>query len=929
MAFWSQDYSTATDLYRQLLAQDPSDLELQEALASALLWSGDRRAALTEFTTLLQRDPRQQELWIRFLQATSAASELTAQQLRLVTTIEDQIDALPLATAHEIREELVAVYLAHEQHSQAIQVLKSLLATAPGDPELKAQYAVALIGVGKIDQALPMLVGLVSDNPSSRELRRKLAYAYASSQQDEQANAEFSLLIAREQDRDSADFARLLLGAASVSKRLQRTDEARERYAEALQILSQLLEQNETNVDLWQPFLDAAAGSYQFPSTVGQQIIHIYDQRDRHDPTKAFLTRIADVMSILDRPRDVLPILRRLTQRYPDDHEIEGRLANVYISLDEFDQALPLLQRLAKRVEPQWKWQTELAHALHAAHLYDQAEQIYVQQLATPDYPEEFRPTLLLAAARNSVALKQLDTAKSRFEQRRELVDGLDRVDDEYAGVLLQLGDADRVVELLANRERTIGQRRVLASAHEMLAEIEPARELYAEILAEAPHDDGAARGLARLALAERDFPRAIELYSALLTLHPEDENLQFDLGIAYLSSLRYAEATQTFFELLDSEIDRNRIDLAYLQAAAGQTQLSAPQLQAVTRIQQRLLGAVDIDMQLLVSLADVLLRVDQPHEVVRLTEPYVIKPDQSDEIAKRYAHALLGTGRASEAKDIYHAWLINDPQSDEAKYMLALAHQALEQYVASDGYFRELLRLPEPLAPWYLGASDTADGLGQQKRGIELASRACQLFLQQFTSGELARREWPQLIRAINKSQSITPAVQQAVQSIYEQATADMAIAPPHAADAMLVDLAHALLLLGNSESANRIIDFLSTSDLTKAGVAEKYADLLCQLGRYRQALPIYRELHNQWPQRSLYAMQCARTLYNMADYAHAADCFDQVLAHETWGEQVSQRHVDFLLSAADANRRLGRVGPIPNTVSTRPRPTHQSAAP
>ena len=354
-----------------------------------------------------------------------------------------------------------------------------------------------------------MLVQLVKENPKSDSLRVKLARAYIAAGDDERANEELSMLIAREEERNTLEFARLLLGAASVSQRLLREQEADERFAAALEILSALLKLDELNVELWQPFLDAAAGTREFSAAIGQQALRIYDRRDQHEASKKFLTRIADVLSILDRPRDVLPILRRLLQQFPDDHEIEGRLANVYLALQDYDRAVPLLRRLAKRSQPGWKWKTQLASALNASNEYKQAEDLYVQLLASPDYPDEFRATLLLGAARNSVALKQFDAAQARFEQRRLLVDAADTVDDEYAGVLLELGEPRRVIDMLSGRELTISLKRVLAGAFEALEQREPARKLFAQILTAEPNDDGALRGLARIALADGEYQHA------------------------------------------------------------------------------------------------------------------------------------------------------------------------------------------------------------------------------------------------------------------------------------------------------------------------------------------------------------------------------------------------------------------------------------
>lgn len=909
VAFWSKDYAQAIPLYRRLADDDPDNAQLHESLASALLWGGNRRAALAEFTTLLQSDPRQQSLWIRFLEATTAANNLSSQQLRLITLIENQLGSLPLQESREIRERLADVYTVHGQHARAINVLESLMVAAPHDERLRAKYAMALIGIGRTTEALPLLINLVKEDPNSDELRTQLAHAYVVAGDDQRANEEMSLLISRANQRETIDYARLLLGAASVSQRLKLPEESANRFAAALDILSVKLKEDETNVELWQPFLDAAAGARQFSSAIGQQAIKIYDRRSEHEPTKTFLTRVADVMSILDRPRDVLPILRRLAKRYPEDHEIEGRLASVYMTLEDYDRALPLLKRLAKRSTAAWKWRTQLANALHTSKTYDEAEELYRQLIASPDYPKEFQASLLLGAARNSVALKQFDVAQIRFEKRRDLLNGADSVDAEYAGVLLELGEPQRVVELLSHRELSISLKRVLASAHETLGERDAARELFAQILSEAPLDDGAMRGLARIALADGEYELSIDLYDQLLQLHPQDEILQFDRGIAYLSCQRFDEAASAFYGLLEADLDRGKVDLAFLQSLAGLDLLTERQITAAAVIQQRLLGEVDVDVRLVISLADVLLRAGKPQEVLQLTEPYIIEPDQSDEVAQRHAHALLSTGSAREAVVIYRAWLNRDPKNSQAKYLLALALHASDQYDLADGYLRDLLRRDHPEGDWYLAAADCAAALGQHERAHQLSAEATTALLKQFTAGDLPRRDWGHLLRAINNAQETSKPAEEAVVEIYRQVTKDLSDETSGTLGGLLVELAKALGRLDRTEQVNRLLDYLATSNLSDQPVIEKYADLLMGMQRYQQAMPLYRDLLQNNPARPLYPMQLARAHYSLGQYQEAAAYFQQVLDDELWFKQVGQHHVDFLLSAADNSRRLGRA--------------------
>lgn len=910
VAFWSKDYPAAIERYRELLSLDPDNQELEESLASALLWNGDRREALPKFTKLLQASPRNQKIWPRFLEAAAATKNLTEAQLRIVEQIEKQVDVLPLNETRELRASLTDVYSAIGDHAKSVRLLEDLLATSPRDDDLRAKYAIALVGVDRSEEALPLLVGLLNENPTSDILRSQLAYAYFAAGDYARADEQFSLLMSRGEPTSQFEYAQLLLAASNTSEQLNDKGEAIRRAEMALRVLSELLNKKEHDTGLWMPFLDAAAGSREISPDARRQSLSIFNNRDRHEQSKSFLTRICDVMVLLSRHRDSLPILQGLVRRYPNEIPLLERLANVHLVLEDYEKAIPILRRLAKREVGQWIWQTQLANALHSTKKYQEAEAIYADLMLVKSYPENLRPSLILGAARNSVALKQYAEAQRRFELRRELQDGTDsELAGEYAGVLLQLGEAKKVIELLSTRSLTLDQKRILAGAYESSGDPLSAREVYQQILLENPRDDAATTGLARIALGEGEFESAIELYSQLLRVRPNDRELTLNKSLAHLGTGEYALATDLLFALLQEDFEDRDVWLPYLQAIAGSSAVKQKHLDKALEISEELKGQRNVDSDLIVSLADVLIRVAMHSEALQLTKPYITLPNQSDEIAQRYANALLATDRPAEALPIFRAWSAKDSENAEARFLLGLAMHASGDYEAAEKQFRWLLRTKtEPQGNWLLTSADNAWAMGDLKRAERLSRSALERLLTEHEATPNDKARWSNLLRAINSATEVDAKTQEVVLAIYAKVTDPNVDETDIPRSDLLAALARAMVRLGRQDQAMALLDEVANQDPSPRRTREVYADVLIDVKRYRDAVVIYESLLVDDPTNVKYPVRLAQALYKLEDYSKAARYFDRVLNNPKWKAR-SRPDVGFLLSAAHNSRMVHRL--------------------
>ena len=100
-----------------------------------------------------------------------------------------------------------------------------------------------------------------------------------------------------------------------------------------------------------------------------------------------------------------------------------------------------------------------------------------------------------------------------------------------------------------------------------------------------------------------------------------------------------------------------------------------------------------------------------------------------------------------------------------------------------------------------------------------------------------------------------------------------------------------------------------LASMDVSEDYLAEQYAQLLVDMDRGRESLPIYRQLQLANPENVHYSMQLARVHYRLDEYPEAAVYFDQILGNEEWRQPIPQNQIAFVLSAADTSRRLGQI--------------------
>ena len=894
IAFWMEDYANAIKRYESLEGQNSNDPEFRESLASARLWKGEYQEALTEFTAMVKADPSRQALWPRFLEAAAGAQELTAQQRQMVSRIAGQVTTLTGGFAEKIEKPLLDVYTTHRDYEKALTLSKKLRDASPNDPSLLAKHASLLGKLGKTQESLEIWQQLVNSNPNSEAYRAQLANAYAVVGDDENANEHYTTLFAQTFQATSVEHGRRLLGAASVSQRLNRTAEAITRYDRAIDILLPLVEEG-TGTELWQPLLDAVASvsAKKLTPRVRETVGDIYENRQKHVDTKDFKVRLADVLLRLDAAFRALPILKNLAASYPQDREIEMRLAGALLRSQDFATAIPMLERLAiSDSENSSKWRGQLASALHATEEYSKAETIYETLLTETEGSEEGRSKLLIQAARNSVGLKQFEKAKARLGRIPELMLADETLRAQYSGLLLRMGDHEKVNSLLADQNRSTETLEIVAGAYESINDMSTAERLYREILTKLPGDIAATHGLARIAMAEEDFQTAEELLNECADRDPTDRRILFDLGYAYLGLDDYELAADTFLELRHSSVNQRKVTAAYLQAVAGIESPDSTHVERALEIYHDVVG--NADEALSIPLADVLLRAEKYSEVLQLVKPLL--PSENGEVALRFAHASLNVGNAADAVGIYEANLSGNPDDSQNKFLLAAALQKSGQNVRAAKLFNELLQQENVRGKWFMLASDNADTMGDKAKGVEYAGAAAEFMLKQIEADELPQSEYVHLVRAITRAGIDSPEANEAIDMIY-------GLTDENSSGLLLAELANAFIDRKEMSPVQSIMQTLAANEYGQL-VTEKYGDLLVEVRRYPEAIELFRGLAAE-SNDSSYDYRLGLLYAKVGEFADAIGYLSRVREQGKITTKDARYDV-FTLALAETERRL-----------------------
>lgn len=182
-----QNLQKAVELWSNLLATDPTNARLVEAVVSEIAKSGFASMAIPPIDTAVKENPgdtRLLDLQFRILLAASEWKRATAVGEEMVG-----IDT-SLATTRYYQG-MAAAYLADSQPQKAAEVLAKGVAKFPTDVELQMVYAQTLASAGQLPQAIEALNRIVALNP--RAVRPRLVIAQRQIDMKQYDNAKITL----------------------------------------------------------------------------------------------------------------------------------------------------------------------------------------------------------------------------------------------------------------------------------------------------------------------------------------------------------------------------------------------------------------------------------------------------------------------------------------------------------------------------------------------------------------------------------------------------------------------------------------------------------------------------------------------------------------------------------------------------------------
>lgn len=206
------DIATALQLYRDVLAGDPNNVEALDGAARLVSGAGAPEAAGPYLAKLALLRPRDPSVPLRQAQAFNAANEPKAALERL--TVAERLGA---TSAEVLAERGLALDLSGAGDAARIAYGGSLQAE-PNQPQVVRRLALSLAIGGDYGAALSLLQGVANDPAGAGDVRRTLALIYALSGQVDESEAIAKTAMPPDTARALRPFYARLAGLSAVDK---------------------------------------------------------------------------------------------------------------------------------------------------------------------------------------------------------------------------------------------------------------------------------------------------------------------------------------------------------------------------------------------------------------------------------------------------------------------------------------------------------------------------------------------------------------------------------------------------------------------------------------------------------------------------------------------------------------------------------------
>ncbi len=244
----------------------------------------------------------------------------------------------------ELYRKLLGLYLESRQFNEAL----ALLDREGDDPETEYLWVSIQLAQQNFDEAERSCEKILAQNPFDTRARRLMANVLTS-----QKNFDGALVILEQLDKEKPGQEELRTDLANLKLYTKR-------YAEALKGYEELFEMTPDDREVWQGFIDAAAGVITSDGVLSDaqknHLVRIAKElllNPGDNPT--MLARMGWVLSQTGERDRALALVDQAAALKPTDATVRREIAAVYASMEQFDKALATVEGLPQEIEDRFR----------------------------------------------------------------------------------------------------------------------------------------------------------------------------------------------------------------------------------------------------------------------------------------------------------------------------------------------------------------------------------------------------------------------------------------------------------------------------------------------------------------------------------------------------------------------------------------------
>ena len=588
-----KQYEAAAPPLRSYIAKEPQDLGARKALGDTLLRLGAARDAipvLEPVTTLAPRDTRAQLLLATAYAISGYANK--ASDLLEKATGESH-------TAAVARGRLAMLNIGAGRISEGLSDLAAAFGEDPSDPQGGVALVITYLRTGQSTEAVAAARTLLGTAPDNVVFHNLLGIALFVDDQLPAARAEFERVL-----EQAPDFRPAAINLGKLEVSAGDLDAARARFERLLAV-----KPDDSKLMLELSRVALAAGDRREGMRLAEDaarpreagidaLFHLYDlylqdgeleraydlalrAKARSETNFDVLERLAAVLVRMNKYDDARTTLKNMSQVAGFDPDKQLRTAAMQARIGQFaDAEYALFKALQENPDDNRIRLAQIEISL-SKRAFDQAIERATAMIA--DQPG--LATAFLFRAQANLALQRFDASLADYDRVNALSPSSEAVLGGYRALAASGRHAaarDRLEQWLDDHPKDASVRSALGEDLIRANELERARAVYAELIAQRPQDAGLLNNFAFLCLQLDDLPAAEKHAREAHALAPGDAMVNDTLGWILAQRGAHQEALEFLREALarrgsDSEI---RYHLAVVLNELGRAEEARRQLE-------------------------------------------------------------------------------------------------------------------------------------------------------------------------------------------------------------------------------------------------------------------------------------------------------------------------------------------------------------